>query len=47
MKKPKVLTPEEIERKNALRFRLFYVLILCDILLAIYLIYQIVTMIVG
>ena len=47
MKKQKVLTPEQIERKNALRFRLFYILVLFDILLAIYLVYQIVSMVLN
>ena len=43
MKKNDLLTEEEIERKNTLRFRLFYILVVFDLILVAYVVYQLFT----
>ena len=43
MRKEKQLTQEQIDKKNTLKLRMFYLLVGVDILLVIYLIYQIVS----
>ncbi len=47
MAKEKILTPEEKERKDRLKFRLFIILIVFDILLAGYLVYEMVSVFTG
>lgn len=42
-KDEKILTPEEKERKDRLRFRLFIILIIFDIVLAGYLVYEMIS----
>lgn len=42
-KDEKILTPEEKERKDRLRFRLFVILIIFDIVLAGYLVYEMIS----
>ncbi len=42
-KEEKILTPEEKERKDRARFRIFVVLIIFDILLAGYLVYEMIS----
>ena len=42
-KEEKILTPEEKERKDRLRFRLFVLLIIFDIVLAGYLVYEMIS----
>lgn len=43
VKEEKILTPEEKERKDRLRFRLFVLLIIFDIALAGYLVYEMIS----
>ena len=43
--KKKELTPEEVERKDRVRLRLFILLIILDVLLAGYLIYEMIVII--
>ena len=43
MKQEKILTVEQKERKDRLRFRLFVLLIIIDIALVIYLAYEIIS----
>ena len=42
-KQEKILTPEEKERKDRLRFRLFIIVIIIDVILAGYLVYEMVS----
>ncbi len=42
-KQEKILTPEEKERKDRLRFRLFIIVIIIDVILAGYLVYEMIT----
>ena len=46
-KEEKILTPEEKERKERLRFRILIVLIIFDVILAGYLIYEMISVFAG